>query len=224
MLATICAAQVLFDMMSAPFTDDHEEEHAVSTAALARRRAADAVAQKGDRKSRPEIGDAVRKGTPAELRRDVYFFFMEGSWTRLWIVFGGIYLLSNVFFAALYLVEPTSIAMDGDITFADAFFFSVQTMSTIGYGAMHPTTEYGDMIVTVEAAFGLLSVALATGLMFAKASRPTSSVLFGGRTREAFCPLRTHAASSRPSGLLPRRPRCQAPPWRDSETDWPSAG
>ena len=178
LLATICAAQVLFDMMSAPFTDDHEEEHAISTAALARQRAAEAVARSGERKTRPDLGDAVRKGTPAELRRDAYFFFMEGSWTRLWIVFGGIYLLSNVFFASLYLVEPTSIAMDGEITFADAFFFSVQTMSTIGYGAMHPTTEYGDMIVTIEAAFGLLSVALATGLMFAKASRPTSSVLF----------------------------------------------
>ncbi len=50
--------------------------------------------------------------------------------------------------------------------------------TTIGYGDFHPLTSYADMLVTIEAALGLLGVALATGLMFAKASRPKSSIVF----------------------------------------------
>ena len=87
------------------------------------------------------------------------------------------YLLLNVFFAGLYMLEPGSVEASDD-TFLDAFFFSVQTMSTIGYGSMNPATPYADVVVTVEAAVGMLAVALATGLLFAKASRPGPSVLF----------------------------------------------
>jgi inward rectifier potassium channel len=54
-------------------------------------------------------------------------------------------------------------------------------MSTIGYGAISPATPYGDLIVTIEAAVGLLGVAFATGLMLAKASQPRSGVLFSDR-------------------------------------------
>jgi inward rectifier potassium channel len=64
-------------------------------------------------------------------------------------------------------------------SFEDAFFFSVQTLATIGYGSMYPATRYGHCMVTLEAFFGLVSVALMTGLTFAKFARPTSRVLFG---------------------------------------------
>src|SRR5204863_5124610 len=63
-------------------------------------------------------------------------------------------------------------------SFADAFYFSVQTFSTIGFGVLTPATPYGNLVVTAEAAVGLLGAALATGLMFAKATRPRSSALF----------------------------------------------
>ena len=78
------------------------------------------------------------------------------------------------------MLEPGSIYGAGPESFADAFAFSVQTMSTLGYGAMHPATPWADMAVTIEAAFGLFGVAMATGLMFSKVSRPQSSVLFSG--------------------------------------------
>ena len=123
----------------------------------------------------------MRKGTPAELRRDLYFFFMEGGWSRLFGTLGFVYLISNVFFAALYMLEPGSIGGGGEDaseSFLTAFMFSVQTMSTIGYGVLHPTSNYGDLLVTIEAAFGIFGVAISTGLMFAKASRPKASVLF----------------------------------------------
>ena len=61
---------------------------------------------------------------------------------------------------------------------ADAFFFSVQTMATIGFGKMAPRTELANVLVTIESLTGLLGLALATGLVFAKFSRPTARVLF----------------------------------------------
>jgi inward rectifier potassium channel len=59
-----------------------------------------------------------------------------------------------------------------------AFFFSVETLSTIGYGQMSPATPYGNIIMTVEALFGLALIAVSAGLMFARFSRPTARVMF----------------------------------------------
>jgi inward rectifier potassium channel len=110
------------------------------------------------------------------LRRDLYFYFMEGSWTRVFAAFGFLFLVGNVFFAALYSLEPGSV-VNGK-SFADAFYFSVQTMGTIGYGVLSPGTPYANAIVTCESALSLIGLAIVTGLVFAKASRPRASVLF----------------------------------------------
>ena len=166
-VAAVCVAQVLFDMIMAPL-EEADTVESVGVHELAKRRDTSA-------RIRRDLGDAVRRGTPSELRRDLYFFFIEGSWTRMLVSLSFVYLLINVLFAGLYMVEPESIGGGG---FTDAFAFSVQTMSTIGYGAISPQTPYGDLIVTVEAAVGLLGVAMATGLMLAKASQPRSGVLF----------------------------------------------
>ncbi len=176
LVAAVCVAQVVLDMMMAPLESgpEHAEEHGVTTAELARR----AASGQEVRHQRPRIGEALRKGAPAALRRDVYFYFMEGSWKRLLAALSFTYLMVNVFFAALYSLRPGCVANVASDSFGDAFFFSVQTLSTIGFGAMHPVTDYGHGIVTLEAATGMLLVALATGLMFAKASRPQASMLF----------------------------------------------
>ncbi len=174
---TVCVAQVLFDLMMAPMeAREHSGDEPVSIAELARQREA---RQRSARDNRPtNIGKAIRKGAPAELRRDLYFFFLEGSWTRLLMSLLFVYVILNVVFAGLFLLEPGSISGNTTDSFAAAFFFSVQTMSTIGYGGLSPATSYGDLIVTIEAAAGLLGVALATGMIFAKVSRPQASVLF----------------------------------------------
>jgi inward rectifier potassium channel len=65
--------------------------------------------------------------------------------------------------------------------FEDAFFFSVQTLATIGYGVMAPETRIGHILVAVEAFAGMLSIALMTGITFAKFARPTSRVLFADK-------------------------------------------
>lgn len=173
LVTTVCVAQVVFDMMMAPLETERHEHH-VTTAELARQ----AAAGEDVRRARPRIGDVVRKGAPSELRRDLYAYFMDGSWKRYFGVLAFLYVIANVFFAALYAVQPGCIDGAAPESFGDAFFFSVQTLSTVGYGALSPATTYGDVVVTIEAAVGLLGVALATGLTFAKASRPQAGALF----------------------------------------------
>lgn len=172
--AVLGVAQVAFDLMLAPALEGVPEE-AEPTASIATRRMA------GQGVPAPALaggGRALRIGTPAELRGDFYSFFMDGPWSRLVISLVLAYLAVNAFFAGLYLLEPGALANARAGTFSDAFFFSVQTFSTIGYGVMTPRTPYGNLVVTAEAAVGLLSAAFATGLMFAKAARPRSSALF----------------------------------------------
>jgi len=93
---------------------------------------------------------------------DLYHHLLSASWLRLLAIIAGLYLAANALFALAYLAEPGSIGNARPGSFVDAFFFSVQTMATIGYGKLVPRT----------------GLAMVTGLMFAKFSRPTARVLF----------------------------------------------
>ncbi len=119
----------------------------------------------------------VRRGTSSRTRRDLYFLLVEGSWLRAIVIFLLSFLLTNVVFAGLYALDPGGIG-GSDGGFADAFSFSVQTMSTIGFGALSPVTPYVNAVVAVEAAVTMLGVAVMTGFVVAKATRPQASVLF----------------------------------------------
>jgi inward rectifier potassium channel len=109
---------------------------------------------------------------------DLYHFALRLSWCSFLLGGGALYLGANAVFALCYLVQPGAIANARPGAFADAFFFSVQTMATVGYGQMAPATLYANLVVTVETAVGLMFLALATGLVFARFSRPTARVLF----------------------------------------------
>lgn len=116
-------------------------------------------------------------GQRVDLFDDFYHSVLESSWRRFLAGVCGVYLLANAIFAGLYMVEPGSVAAASG-GFRDAFFFSVQTMSTIGYGTMVPATRFADILVTIEALFGILLVAVLTGITFARFARPTAKVLF----------------------------------------------
>jgi inward rectifier potassium channel len=180
MVTAVNVAQVVFDMAMAPFEEaaHTEADHRPVAHIDAERRAAGKGAVSPTR--RWDVSDAIRKGAPSSVRRDLYFYFMEGSWTRVFVAFTFLFLVGNVFFALLFVLEAGAVANADPNSFLDAFFFSVQTMSTIGYGTLAPATPYGNLIVTVEAAVGIIGVAIVTGLVFAKASRPKASVLFSG--------------------------------------------
>ena len=107
--------------------------------------------------------------------------------TMPWWAFGSLvllgYLLVNVAFALAYwALGPNALAVAPDSAlgnrFLQAFFFSVQTFATIGYGKVTPEGVGANALVTLEALVGLLGVALATGIVFARFSRPMSRVMF----------------------------------------------
>jgi inward rectifier potassium channel len=123
--------------------------------------------------------EGVRRVGSARLgRRDVYHQMLTMPWSWFFGVQAIAYLIFNAVFAVLYLAVPGSVANARPDSFADAFFFSVQTMATIGYGVMAPQTLYANILVTAEALMGMASFAVAAGLIFARFSRPTARILF----------------------------------------------
>jgi len=110
--------------------------------------------------------------------QDLYHRTLTIPWWTFLLGGSTVYIAANMLFAVLYLLQSGAIAHARPGVFSDAFFFSVQTMATIGYGEMSPATLYANLIVTVETVVGLMFLALATGLVFARFSRPTARVLF----------------------------------------------
>ncbi len=110
--------------------------------------------------------------------RDVYHSLLVAPWRRFFLLVLAAYLGANLAFALGYLAIGDGIEEARPGHFGDAFFFSVQTMATIGYGKMAPRGLAANLLVTLEALVGLLGLALVTGLVFAKFSRPTARVIF----------------------------------------------
>jgi inward rectifier potassium channel len=110
--------------------------------------------------------------------RDPYHLLLTIPWTGFLILICTFYITINALFALAYLIGGDCIANARPGSFLDVFFFSVQTLASIGYGAMYPKTTYANIIVTIEAMIGLVGIAVMTGLAFARFSRPTARVLF----------------------------------------------
>ncbi len=119
-----------------------------------------------------------RVGMRTSWWSDLYHFLLETTWKQALLLLAGGYLVVNLFFAWVYWLPGNAVAGGTRDSFLDAFFFSVQTFSTIGYGGMAPDSLYGNVVVTVEVLVGLLYTAMATGLLFAKFATPTSRVRF----------------------------------------------
>ncbi len=116
--------------------------------------------------------------TLRDTRNDLYHVLLTSNWVAFFALLAFAYVVFNLVFADLYRLQDGSIANAKPGSFADAFFFSVQTMATIGYGDMHPATLYANLLVTVEVLLGMTGFALATGLIFARFSRPTARIVF----------------------------------------------
>jgi inward rectifier potassium channel len=109
---------------------------------------------------------------------DLYHFLLTSRWWALLTFLAGAYVAVNVLFALVYLGLGDAIEHARPGSFADAFFFSVQTMATVGYGNFWPRTPAANVVATVEMILGGMGLALMTGLVFAKFARPTARVLF----------------------------------------------
>jgi len=118
-------------------------------------------------------------GLPRRPLGDLYHLLLTWSWTRLFSMMGALYLAVNALFALAYLaLGPGAIQNAEPGSFTDAFFFSFDTMATIGYGDKLPHGTAANLLSLVQVMLGLAGLAVTTGLVFAKFARPTARVLF----------------------------------------------
>jgi inward rectifier potassium channel len=130
--------------------------------------------------SRLKVGgrQVVTRGIAPAVLQDLYHYLMTVTWPRLFAAIAAFFLIFDFLFGCLYYLRPGSVANLSPPGFAGAFFFSVETLATVGYGEMHPTSLYGHVVSMVEVFVGLMMLALVTGLMFARFSRPRARFLF----------------------------------------------
>jgi inward rectifier potassium channel len=110
--------------------------------------------------------------------RDLYHLILTLTWPQFAGLILGIYLCTNLLFAGLYLLAGNCIAELQPGSFSDHFFFSVETLATVGYGHAYPATLYGHCVATLEILVGLFGLAVLTGLIFVRFSRPTARIMF----------------------------------------------
>jgi inward rectifier potassium channel len=110
--------------------------------------------------------------------RDPYHFAISLSWPRFALLFLVLNLAINMVFAALYLLVPGCIANARPGAFSDAFFFSMETLATVGYGVMAPATLYGHCVAATEIISGIAFTAIMTGLTFVRFSRAKAKILY----------------------------------------------
>ncbi len=109
---------------------------------------------------------------------DIYHRMLALPLLGILALMGAGFLVLNLIFAGLYLADPGGIAALAPGDFWSAFFFSVETFGTIGYGHWYPQSSNANLLMTAETFVGLVYVAVTTGLVFARVSRPVSRVTF----------------------------------------------
>jgi inward rectifier potassium channel len=112
--------------------------------------------------------------------RDGYHYLLTMPlWRFLGVMAAGYFALNAIFGLAYFLVGGVVGVRPGN--YVDDFFFSVETMSTVGYGQLWPQSLAAHLVMALESFVGLLNVAIVTGLLFARFSRPTARVMFSDR-------------------------------------------
>jgi inward rectifier potassium channel len=122
--------------------------------------------------------EVLTEGFRRVVFQDLFHYFMTITWPQLFATFAVFFLVFDTLFGCAYYLVPGCIANLNPPGFAGAFFFSVETLATVGYGDMHPQTVYGHSVAMIEVFVGLMSLAVITGLMFARFSRPRARFLF----------------------------------------------
>src|SRR5947209_11589298 len=109
--------------------------------------------------------------------RDLYNWILSLSWTQFILLLAAVYLVINSIFACLYSIGDGIEGMPPH-SFIDAFFFSTETLATVGYGHMYPVSLYGHIVSTLEIVTGMFFLAVLTGIIFVRFSRPQPGIEF----------------------------------------------
>jgi len=110
-------------------------------------------------------------------------FLINISWLKFFLVILSGYILVNAIFAGLFLIAGIRNIQGGDASsplnaFLSAFFLSVHTLTTVGYGTIAPNSFWTNVIASLEALVGLMGLALATGLLYGRFSRPSTRIVY----------------------------------------------
>ncbi|PRX34184.1 inward rectifier potassium channel [Paraburkholderia sp. BL18I3N2] len=133
---------------------------------------------RGSRELRLDDRVIIAHGMPTPLWQDLYHRALVVRWPTFFASLAVLFVLLNTTFATLYMLGNAPIANQFPAGFGGAFFFSVETLATVGYGDMHPQTVYAHWVATLEIFVGMSGIALATGLIFARFSRPHAKIMF----------------------------------------------
>jgi inward rectifier potassium channel len=120
----------------------------------------------------------VTHGLRRRIGLDLYHLFMTVSWPRIFATFASFFFVFNLVFAGVYSLQADDIADLNPPGYWGRFFFSVETLATVGYGDMHPESLFAHIVASIEIFVGLMSLALITGMMFARFSKPTARFMF----------------------------------------------
>jgi inward rectifier potassium channel len=110
--------------------------------------------------------------------RDPYHLLLTIPWIGFFAIVMVFDIFLNAVFAILYLLDPNAIAGVKEVGFLEAFFFSVQTLASIGYGVMNPQTLYANLLVTLESITSLMLFAVITGIAYTRFAKSASRVMF----------------------------------------------
>ncbi len=119
-----------------------------------------------------------RLGMPRFRWNDLYHLLLTQPWPQFLLLVSAFYLGLNLLFAIAYVLTGNGISNVGRWDLLGAFFFSIQTFATIGYGVLAPVSLVANVLVVLESLVGLLAAAMTTGLVFARFARPTARVIF----------------------------------------------
>src|ERR1700674_136397 len=124
--------------------------------------------------------EVVAEGLRLRFWADISHRSMTASWPAFIAGAALVFVIFNAVFASFYWIGNQPISNVPGGAYIDYLYFSIETLSTAGYGDMHPDTHYGHFIATVELFTGIFSMSLMTGLIFARFSRPNARLLFAG--------------------------------------------
>ena len=126
----------------------------------------------------PGNNDLPKKGARRYDLRDPYHLAVSVSWPVFALTSLAVWVVINLLFACLYALSDGGISKAAAGSFSDAFFFSIETQATVGYGEMAPTTTYTHIASATEIVVGMAFTAITTGLLFVRFSRPRAKILF----------------------------------------------
>ena len=122
--------------------------------------------------------EIITEGLHLSFWADISHRCMTASWPAFIAGAALVFIAFNAVFAVFYWIGDQPVSNVPGSAYIDYLYFSIETLSTAGYGDMHPQTHYGHFIATVELFTGIFSMSLMTGLIFARFSRPNARLLF----------------------------------------------